>query len=201
MPSYTEIIRSIYGAWRIARMDPEALKYFNVSIEGFWRSFFAILIVAPFFLLSRSVADSSFSPDAENILGKEGYDFLIFRIGVFIVGWISFPILMVPLARLLNLSSTYVPYIIAWNWSTVVASIFLLPASLIVGYGLMPDNLAGFIFMVIYVTILFYGYLVARSGLGCSAVTAIAIVLIDFLLSLLIGAGAEHLSYSGDSSG
>ena len=170
------------------------------SVEGFWRSFFAIVIVAPFFLFARLVADSGVESDQESIFGNEDYGFLIFRVGVFVIGWISFPILMMPLARLLNLSATYIPYIIAWNWSTVVASIFLLPASLIVGLGLLPENLAGLIFMIIYVSILFYGYLVARSGLGCSAITAIAIVLIDFLLSLLIGAGAEHFSYSGMSS-
>ena len=48
MPDHDSVIRSIYGAWRLALLDPSGLNWFDVSIEGFWRSFFAAAIVAPF---------------------------------------------------------------------------------------------------------------------------------------------------------
>ena len=42
----SEATRSIHGAWRIALMDRNALSYFNVTIDGFWRSFVALGVVA-----------------------------------------------------------------------------------------------------------------------------------------------------------
>ena len=41
MPLNQEVARSIFAAWRIARFDAGAMNYFNLTLEGFWRSFFA----------------------------------------------------------------------------------------------------------------------------------------------------------------
>ena len=47
MPSLQEITASIYGAWRLALLDRSGMNWFNHSIEGFWRSFFVALLIAP----------------------------------------------------------------------------------------------------------------------------------------------------------
>ena len=43
-----DILRSLYALWRLLRLDPDAPKYFNLSYQGFWRSFgvSAVLILA-----------------------------------------------------------------------------------------------------------------------------------------------------------
>ena len=47
IPSVTEIAYALYGAWRLARLDSGGMGYFDRSIAGFWKSFFAALLVAP----------------------------------------------------------------------------------------------------------------------------------------------------------
>ena len=42
---------SLYGAYRLARADKSGLNYFDASIDGFWRSFFAAVVIAPLFAL------------------------------------------------------------------------------------------------------------------------------------------------------
>ena len=51
MPPKQEIVASLYGAWRLMRLDPTGMTYFNLSADGFWRSFFAAVIVAPAYVL------------------------------------------------------------------------------------------------------------------------------------------------------
>ena len=47
MPSANQVMYALYGAYRLARFDAAGMRYFETSIEGFWRSFFAAVIVAP----------------------------------------------------------------------------------------------------------------------------------------------------------
>lgn len=196
-----EIVSSIYGAWRIARFDPDAMRYFNLSFEGFWRSFLAAFIVAPFFLMATFATRNVAQAPADVVTDEPLVGYLLMRLVVFAVSWAAFPIVMIPVAQLLNLSQTYVPYIIAWNWSSVVASAVLLPASFLIGFDVVPDQAAGMVFMIVYVTVLFYGYLVTRTALGCTALVAVGVVILDFLLNMVISAGFERLVYSPGVSG
>ncbi|MDP6346363.1 MAG: hypothetical protein QF578_05415 [Alphaproteobacteria bacterium] len=47
--------------------------------------------------------------------------------------------------------------------------------------------------MAAHITVLFYGYLVVRAGLGCQIPTAIGVVVFDLVLSLLFNLLAERL--------
>ena len=50
-PPREEIVSSLEGAWGLARRDPAALQRFNLSVDGFWNSFYAAVICAPGYLL------------------------------------------------------------------------------------------------------------------------------------------------------
>ena len=55
-----ETARALYGASRLARLDPTGLEYFRNTRGAFWRSFNAALIIAPFYsalLLMRFQTD------------------------------------------------------------------------------------------------------------------------------------------------
>jgi hypothetical protein len=51
MPNQEEVLRSIYGAYRLAWLDRSGMSQLNLSVEGFWRSFFAAILVAPGYAL------------------------------------------------------------------------------------------------------------------------------------------------------
>ena len=40
MISLREVFTALYGAYRLARLDAGGLKYFDITDQGFWRSFF-----------------------------------------------------------------------------------------------------------------------------------------------------------------
>lgn len=46
-----DIRSGIAGALALLRDDPGAMRHFDLSFEGFWKSFLAILVIAPVLLL------------------------------------------------------------------------------------------------------------------------------------------------------
>lgn len=181
----SEIVRSVRGAVRIALFDSDAPAWFNLTIQGFWRSFLAPVLLAPFYLalILRDVGEAPEVADPGSLVFA--------RIATFVVGWLAFPLLMIPIARLLQLSGAYVSYIIMWNWSAVPQAAVMIPA--MAALDLLDPRPAGVLFMSATVTVLFYGYLVARAGLRCPAATAAGVVAFDLVLSLLVNAGFRNL--------
>ena len=47
MISMPELANALHGAWRLARFDPGGIERFDSTAEAFWRSFWAMAIVAP----------------------------------------------------------------------------------------------------------------------------------------------------------
>jgi uncharacterized membrane protein YozB (DUF420 family) len=189
-----EVTRSIHGAWRVAMLDRNALAYFNVTIDGFWRSFGALGVVAPmyigFLILSHGKSQGLEIP-AEALPAMEWY--IAVKLLAFTAGWLVFAAVMVPISRLLDLSDNYVQCIIVWNWANVLAMAVILPAVLFFLSGAVTGQAAAMIPMAAQITLFFYGYLVARIGLFCKPLTAIGIVAMDFLLTLLFNGLASRL--------
>ena len=47
MPDRQEVLSALYGAYRLAWFDVSGMTFLNLTVEGFWRSFFAAVLVAP----------------------------------------------------------------------------------------------------------------------------------------------------------
>jgi hypothetical protein len=189
-----EITRSIHGAWRIARLDPDALAYFNITADGFWRSFSALVLVVPFyigFLILSHGHLPGLEPPGGPIVSATWY--VTVKLLAFAAGWLVFPVVMVAISRLLDLTETYAQYIIVWNWSNVLEMVVILPAVMLFLSGALAGQTAAMILMAAQITMLFYGYLVARTGLRCKLVTAIGVVAFNFVLSLLFNGLAARL--------
>lgn len=187
MPPRSEIEQSIYGVWRIVLRDPDAPRYFNVTADGFWRSFFAAAIVAPLYLLQILLAQDLIAADV-NALGFGVYLFV--QALVFVFTWIGFVVLMVPATRLLNLEASYAGFIIVWNWSQVLKIVLLVLVLLLRYLGLLSGGIGQVVLFAAFLTALYIAFLVARAGLGCDIPTAIGVTIGEFLLQL----GIERIS-------
>ena len=103
MPLSEEISRSGRGAFLFARFDARGLGYFNVTLDGFWRSFIGALVVLPLTVLTMMTeargAEIDWLPELLRYAGD----------------WLLFPLVMIPIARLLGLSQQYVPFVIAYK--------------------------------------------------------------------------------------
>ncbi|MGI9436595.1 MAG: hypothetical protein ACR2Q4_17500 [Geminicoccaceae bacterium] len=177
MPDRQEVLASLYGAFRLAIFDERGLNYFNLSIEGFWRSFAALFLMIPIYglLMIQGLLPTG-----------DGLSIWAVLVGVLSegVGWAIFALVTLVATDLLKLGHRYTPLIVAVNWSAVIASSALL---LVWSIALMlPEGPAQLIVFVITVGVIVYQWFVMRTALQTTSGIALAFVLFSILLSVML---------------
>ena len=185
MPSRDEILRSLTGAWNLFLDRPDALRYFDISVEGFWRSFAAILLVAPSYVVIAAAERTQILTSAVEQSFDGGAFFLnkVLSVGM---DWIAFPFLLALVVGPLGLSRTYAAFIVARTWGAVLALLPFVAIGLLYLGGILSAEAFNVISMVILIVVIRYSYLIARRALGAEIGMAIAIVLSDLSISILI---------------
>ena len=189
IPSAPEIASSIYGAWRLAHLDKTALRYFNRTVEGFWRSFFAAVIVLPghAILFVSELSDETLSADLPQILVIEGL--------VYVLGWTVFPLVMFHLTQAMGRSGEYIGYIVATNWVSVLEIALYVPVIGLANSGLLPDGLAGFLSVAVFLAILAFKAFIAHTALKIGGLAAVGVVLLSLVIFYVInGIGLTMIS-------
>lgn len=189
--SVARLADNLSGAWAVMRGRPEGLARLDVSLEGFWRSFGAILLVAPFALVTllsqrRLAAAAGGDPGvpASGIGGAEA-------VGL-VADWLIFPLAFALLARPLCLGTRYVPFIVARNWAAVLISAMVAIVHALHLVGLLPSPAAPFILLVAVVVALRFSYLIARTALDVTMQVALPVVMFDFILSMTIWSAVDR---------
>ncbi|WP_417670984.1 hypothetical protein [Roseibium sp.] len=189
-----EIARALQGCWMLFRNRPEGMRYLDLSIEGFWRSFSVVFLLVPLFVVS-SFSERRLVLDETNVLSEnfpEGTYWLA-QFTSLGLDWIALPILLAGLAGPLGIQKGYVPFVVARNWSSLlVAAPYVLVGLLYLG-GLIAPGIMVLLSLVILVVMIWYRFLIARIALQAAVGTAIGIVVLDVVLSLLIGELAGRL--------
>lgn len=185
IPSQEEIKTALEGALMLARGNVAGMTRFDLSITGFWRSFFAMALAAPayLFLLADQYATSS--------VGAHIAGVVIIEAVAYVVGWCAFPVAAIFLTRLLGLGARYVPLVVAVNWCGVL-QLLLLAVAVLLG-GLAPPELRGMLGLVALLAVLTFQWFVIRTALETTSGTAAGLLVVDLLLSLLIHEGAGTL--------
>jgi len=181
-----EIERSLTAAWRLFLGKPEAMRLFDTSADGFWRSFRAIFLILPFYLITSladradllhdSVPDDNFSDGA----------FWFAKTLTLCLDWVTLPILLGLLSNFINIARGYPAYVVARNWATVLMIVPFAGIALIEYLGLMGPELLFLPSVVAFGAALRMSYLVARRALQATPDIAIALVIFDFLISLAL---------------
>lgn len=185
MTMLAEVTTALYGACRLARFDANGLAHFDATVDGFWRSFVAAVLVAPMYawLLAQR-----FQPD-------EIGDPLRFRLVealAYVISWVVYPLLMVTVTRLLDREGRFLVYAVAYNWSLVIQHALFTPVVAISAFGLLPPGVAALMSVAVFGYILAYIWFIAVSALRIAAMTAAGIVIIDLLLSVIVSEVARR---------
>lgn len=177
MPDRQEIWSSIYGALRLAFFDETGHSHFNVSVEGFWRSFFAAVLVAPGYILLASqgivAGDQSLSV------------WMVFvHALIYVVSWAIFPLAAFFVIDMLKLGHRFTGLIVAVNWAAVIEV-----SIMILGLGLamiLPSEAGNLLIVAIVIGLIIYQWFVIRTALQSSGTIALAFVLFGLLISAML---------------
>ena len=178
LPGPNEVVASLIGAVRLLRRDKSGLGNFNMTEEGFWRSFFAMALVLPM---------SAFAA----VLFREASDIsnmaLTSRTMVnLVLQWAAFTALMLVYTRAFDLGHRYMRFITVYNWSSVIATGCMMIPVLMHAVGFLGVEASLVVVFFIFLAMLAYFWFVARVTLETSGFIAAGVVFTDFLLNVTI---------------
>lgn len=195
----THVMSSMTAAWRVFMRDSRAWDDLDVSTDGFFRSFGAILLIFPLNILSDLFAMrlAQERPDVETTLpvdGGYGAGEIFFSSVVLGVEWLLFPLFAYLLLRLLGLMGRFVHYVVAHNWGRVIIELFNLPAILLFATGLVSVSVAFDLLLVSLGFSLYYRAQIARSALETGWGLSVGIALLEVLMTIMFAIGVSQAS-------
>jgi hypothetical protein len=179
---WAEVWLALTGALRLARGDPRGLLCFDASEDGFWRSFRAAVLCYPFYLILLAFPiELGDAPDLDawRVLAVETIHFVI--------SWVAFPLLMLPITDWLQRSDRFYGFMVAYNWCQVPQTAAVAVVALAGGSGLLSaegmliaDLIAGLAGLV-------YEWYIARVSLAVSRPRAALVIIADIVLAIVLG--------------
>ncbi|EHK59098.1 hypothetical protein [Allomesorhizobium alhagi] len=128
MPSAAEIQRYLTGAWRLMTGKPDGLLLLDLSADGFWNSFFAIVIALPALFVSWiGVANEI----ADEPLAGGRLSILLRLAAIDLSAWILPLVALAVAAPLAGIGARFVHYVVASNWGSALIIWLMLPAALL----------------------------------------------------------------------
>jgi hypothetical protein len=181
MITIQQLASALYGTWLLVKLDSRAFAYFERTPAGFARSFLAALALAPLQLGHDVLAYS-------NETTRLGFGpYVLVRTLAYVIGWVLFPFIMLYMTRLLGREIRYLTYMVPYNWFQLAFGAVLGPIPLMADSGVLSPSAADTISYLLLPVFLVYGTFIARLGLAIGIGTAIGVVLLDFLVSLITG--------------
>lgn len=183
MTFFEEAAVSLAASVRIIKRDPSAFNDLDTSVEGFFRSFGAILFVAPLaypqfqagHLLDVQYC-ASLGLEAKSLNLTAGYLVLL-------LSFVLWPVIAALMARTFGLTATYLRYMTAYNWISVPATLISLIPDMLVLAGVTNTEVIFALMLIIFGIMMYLSYYVACEGLGTTPPIAMAFALGDFVVS------------------
>ncbi|WP_375459646.1 hypothetical protein [uncultured Enterovirga sp.] len=183
MVSADEFSRSFRGISAFLNWRADGLRLFEISLPSFERSFAAIALTLPAYVVELALArrDQRLLPGGA-LFGDMGIVLLV-ACG-HVLAFLALPVAMIFMARRLGLGHRYVPFVIVTNWLQVFASYALaLPGALLV-LGWEPPALTLLVTIAFTAVVLHVQWFATRVTLGVGAVLAAFVTVLGLVLSI-----------------
>jgi hypothetical protein len=178
MISFAEFEIALLGLLRLARFDAGFAGFFDLSREGARRSFRLAFPLLPVSLLLLN-------------LNTEWKDADLVRVGAaeligYVLSWVSFPLVLLMSARLIDRGSRIYGAIAIYNWLVVLQMGLQIPIEIATYYGVMNttwDLTLSFGILFFVMACEFFAF---RRIMEISIEMALALVVVDFILGRII---------------
>ncbi|TAL02128.1 MAG: hypothetical protein EPO08_07925 [Rhodospirillaceae bacterium] len=179
MITLEQLAAALYGVWLLLKLDVRALDYFEKTPGGFARSFLPAAVLLPLDVVHSILV---YDPTQTKLaLGP----YLVVQVLAYVISCVAFPFVMLYVTQLLNRAPRFLTYMVPYNWFQLPVNIVLLSMDLLVDVGWISSQLFGFIYLFTLTVYFAFGTFVARIGLVIGIMSAMGIVILDFLLGLI----------------
>ncbi|MCU4179397.1 hypothetical protein [Bosea sp. BH3] len=186
-----DVARSLRGSWHLMTRGAEAMQEFDLSRDGFWRSFLAFALMLPATIaILAAVRLTAGLPNSAGLFTAPALVLAV--IGALCLAILAVPALLIALRPELGHAPHFTSFVIAWNWAGIVsASLMAVPAA-VHAIGWSPPELAVMQAAFFAAIVLRLRYCVARAAFGPEArgialPLVIASVVLDYGVIRLFG--------------
>jgi hypothetical protein len=184
-----EALLALTGALRLARGDANGLAYFDASEQGFWQSFRAGALCYPLYLILLAfpveIATEIGTPEQIDPVRQ-----LVVETIHYVISWVAFPLLMLPLVDRLQRGSRFFGFMVAYNWCQLPQMVVFTIVALAGATSLLPGEGVLIADIVVGIAALVYEWYIARVALAVSRSQAVLVIVVDIALATLL----THLS-------
>jgi hypothetical protein len=187
MASLLEILRALYGVWRLAHLDRRAFACFDLSAEGALRSFTAAAIVAPFYAVLTALRFD----DLTGIVTPGHYVFV--EAITYVISWVLYPVIVEALTRAVGCRDRFPAYLCVYNWTMILQNGIVIGLAMLGQLEIFSGDVLGFLGLVTLALTAGLLWYLARTALGVPPSTAVGFVILDILISVLVNGIADAL--------
>ncbi|HEX6956355.1 MAG TPA: hypothetical protein VF194_00070 [Ferrovibrio sp.] len=180
LPRSPEILAAIRGLGLVLRGDPQAPAWYDLSIDGFWRSFWPALIAAGLYF-------AVLEPSAEDLAAWGSHiGFALGEAGQYLTAWVAYLAVMVLLCRAFHLTGRYAVFVVLYNWAQAIINGVSLPVMLAENWGLLPPGALIGWELALLLLWLYTVAQIARTALGASLMVAVTAAALDLAATILV---------------
>ncbi|AZO10391.1 MULTISPECIES: transporter [unclassified Mesorhizobium] len=190
MLSAEETFASLAGAWRLMFGKADGLRMLDLSADGFWNSFFAIVVAAPALIVGWvGIANEIGDPTA--FAGRLG---ILLRLAAVDIGsWVLPLVALALVAPRAGIGGRFVHYVVASNWASAIIAWLMLPSALLRLFLPATDDATGLVALVLFALSMVLTWRMTNATIGKGAAVGTAVFAGMFVASLLVLFGLQAL--------
>lgn len=183
MPSAAEIQQYFAGVWRMMLGRPDGLKLLDLSADGFWNSFFGIVVALPALIAGWVTIANEMA----------GGDVFSFRFSLFtrlmltdLATWVVPYGILALAARPAGVADRFVHYVVANNWASALFAWLMLPPVLVRLFWPEAIEAASAVTFLFFVASMVLSWRLTNAAIGKGPAVATAVFAAMFAASLAV---------------
>jgi len=190
MLSADETYASLAGAWRLMFGKADGLRMLDLSADGFWNSFFAIIVAAPALIVGWvGIANEIGDPNA--FAGRLG---MLIRLATVDIGsWVLPLVALALVAPRAGIGGRFVHYVVASNWASAIIAWLMLPSALLRLFLPSTDGTSSLVSLLLFAVSMVLTWRMTNATIGKGAAVGTAVFVGMFVASLLVLFGLQAL--------
>ncbi|TIR23062.1 MAG: transporter [Mesorhizobium sp.] len=190
MLSADETYASLVGAWRLMFGKADGLRLLDLSADGFWNSFYAILVAAPALIVGW-VGIANEIGDPEAFAGRLG---MLIRLATVDIGsWVLPLVALALVAPRAGIGGRFVHYVVASNWASAIIAWLMLPSALLRLFLPSNSDVNSLVSLFLFALSALLTWRMTNASIGKGAAVGTAVFVGMFIASLLVLFGLQAL--------
>jgi hypothetical protein len=179
-----DIEQNLAGAWRLMLGKADGLRMLDLSADGFWNSFFAILVAVPALVVGWAGVSNDVAVETATFAGRFG---IVVRLAMVDMGaWVLPLIALALVAPGAGIGDRFVHYVVASNWTSAIIAWLMLPAALSRMLFPAAENFTMLLSLAVFGLSMVFTWRMTNATIGKGAAIGSAVFAGMFFVSLLV---------------